>query len=222
MTLFEIAGLTLVLSALFGLINERFIGLPHTIGITVMALVASLLLVAVEHLVPGTAMANTIDQAVNRVDFEDTLMNGLLSFLLFAGAIHVDLELLRQRAGAVALMATAGVLISTVVVGVLSWLAFDWLGAPIPIAWAFVFGALISPTDPVAVLGVIQEAKAPATVEAQDHGRNRCSTTASASSSCCSRCSSPTGPAAVTRTRSCCSRRRRAAASPSASPAAGS
>lgn len=172
MTLFEIGGLTLVLSAVFGLINLRYIGLPHTIGLTMMALVASLLLVLVEHVVPGTSVADTVETAIERVDFQDTLMNGFLSFLLFAGAIHVDLELLRVRAAAVGLMATLGVLISTALVGLIAWQVFGWLGAPIPLAWAFVFGALISPTDPVAVLGVIHQANAPPTIEAKITGES--------------------------------------------------
>ncbi len=82
----------------------------------------------------------------------EALMNGMLAFLLFAGALHVDLAKLRSRAASVGLLATAGVIISTAIVGVSFWLVAGWPGASIPLIWSLVFGALISPTDPVAVL----------------------------------------------------------------------
>ena len=88
-------------------------------------------------------------------------MDGLLAFLLFAGALHLDIGALKGRAVPVALMASGGVLVSTAVIGTALWLLSAPLGAPVPLAWALVFGALISPTDPVAVLGTLQAVQVP-------------------------------------------------------------
>ena len=109
----------------------------------------------------------------------------MLAFLLFAGAINVDLGALRERAWPVAWLALVGTVVSTATVGVLFWAASQWVGHPVPPAWAFVFGALISPTDPVAVLSTLKNVDVPGALRSRCKERP-CSTTASAS--CCSRC----------------------------------
>src|SRR4030095_12740032 len=99
-------------------------------------------------------------------------MRGFLSFLLFAGALHVDVEGLWRNKGTIATLATVGVLISTVVVGILTWGSFLLLGIPVPLVVALVYGALISPTDPIAVIGLLRELHAPESLEAQIAGES--------------------------------------------------
>lgn len=172
LTLFEIAALLLALSAFFGWINHAFLHLPHTIGLVVMALVASLALLGLEYLFPTLGITDTLQRAIGQIDFYSTVMEGMLAFLLFAGALHVDFAFLRDKRWAIGLMATVGVLISTVIVGVGMWWLSAQLGHPVPLAWALVFGALISPTDPVAVLSLLKSVNVPQTLEAKITGES--------------------------------------------------
>lgn len=172
LSILDIVALLLSVTAAFGWLNQRVIHLPHTIGLLVMGLAASLLLVAVELAVPGTHLHEDLTAILRRLDFRAAVLDGMLAFLLFAGALHVDLGVLRARAWAVGLMATLGVVISTAVVGVGFWLAADLLGLPVPLAWALVFGALVSPTDPVAVLSTLKTVQVPRTLEVDMAGES--------------------------------------------------
>lgn len=172
LTIYEIVALLLALSALFGWINLRFLRLPHTIGLLVMALAASLLLIIVDNAAPGLGFAAGLTDAIEGIDFSDTIMDGMLAFLLFAGALHVDFARLRSQKWAIAMMATVGVVISTVVVGFGLWGASLLLGFGLPLQWALVFGALISPTDPVAVLGLLKTVDVPDTIKARIAGES--------------------------------------------------
>ncbi len=172
LSLFEIAALLLALSAFFGWFNHAFVHLPHTIGLVVMALIASLALLVLEILFPTLGMTDVLQNAIGQIDFYSTLMEGMLAFLLFAGALHVDFIFLRDQRWAIGLMATIGVLISTAIVGVGFWALSAWLGYPIPLAWALVFGALISPTDPVAVLSLLKSVNVPHALEAKITGES--------------------------------------------------
>jgi len=165
MSSFELMAILLVLTACFAWINHRFIHLPHSIGLLVMGLVASILIIGAEIAVPGIVRHEDLDGLIRQADFEGTVLNGMLAFLLFAGALHVSLDSLRSRAWTIGTMATLGVVISTAIVGLGIWLATGALGMPIPLPWALVFGALISPTDPVAVLATLKEVKVPADLE---------------------------------------------------------
>ena len=165
MSLFEIGAILIGLSALFGYINHRYVRAPHTIGLVVIALVASLALLLVESLVPAANVDALIVEVLGGIDFHDTLMHGMLSFLLFAGALHVDASALRRRFRTIGLMATAGTLISTLLIGTATWLLAGWAGQPIPFVWALVFGALISPTDPVAVLALFRTVRVPSSLK---------------------------------------------------------
>ena len=149
------AGLS-TLTALARFANQRWFGLPTTIGVTAIALVFAGGLVALEHL--GVGFAAGLSDAIKSLDFGATLMDGMLSFLLFAGALHVDLGQLRAHRRIVAALATLGVALSTIVVALLLWFALDRLGRPIPLSYALLFGALISPTDPIAVLAILRKA----------------------------------------------------------------
>lgn len=126
-----------------------------------IALVASLALLIVETVIPAANVDALIVDVLGAIDFHDTLMHGMLSFLLFAGALHVDVAALRNRFRTIGLMATAGTFVSTLFIGSGTWLLADWFGQPIPFVWALVFGALISPTDPVAVLALFNTVPVP-------------------------------------------------------------
>ena len=114
---FDVAAVLVVVAAVFGYVNHRLIRLPHTIGLTVMGAAASLIVVAADAVVPGFGLGDAVRSFLRGIDFYSALMEGMLSFLLFAGALHVDLGMLLKRRWAVLVMATAGVLISTAVVG---------------------------------------------------------------------------------------------------------
>ncbi|MCG6902332.1 MAG: sodium:proton antiporter [Rhodobacter sp.] len=153
MTVLQIAAVLIVLAGAFGAINYLFLKLPSSIGILVVALFASLGVVGLDRLLPGLGIVAQVRDLVIGLEFSDALLQGMLGLLLFAGALHVKLGDLRRQWRLVFLMATMGVALSTVVVGV----GFSWMTG-MPLLVAMVFGALISPTDPVAVLGVLREA----------------------------------------------------------------
>lgn len=172
MSIFEIGGFLIGLSALFGYINYRFLRLPHTIGLVMIALAASLVLVLIELLSPETQVTGIVIGILEQIDFHETVMNGMLSFLLFAGALHVDFSVFRSRSLSIGVMATVGILISTFLIGWASWLLLNFFGIDIPFVWALVFGSLISPTDPVAVLGLFKTVDVPETLEAKMAGES--------------------------------------------------
>jgi len=168
---FETASLLVVISALFAWLNDRFIRLPTTIGIMVIAMAFSVLLLAL-------GAAGTLDPLrlgadwLTEIDFKRTLMDGMLAFLLFAGALHVDLKRLVQSRLIIGLLATAGVLISTTLIGLASYLLFQAIGQPVPFLYCLVFGVIVSPTDPVAVLGILKTAGAPKSLEVKIAGES--------------------------------------------------
>ena len=168
MNILDTAAILLTLAAVFGYINYRFFKLPTSIGILLIGLVLSILLL----LFGGDAMKESADEFVTRIDFNETVMNVMLSFLLFAGALHVNLGDLRDQKWVVAILASAGLLISTCLVGVVSYFVFSWVGLDVPLLWCLVFGALISPTDPVAVLGILKKVGAPKSLETKITGES--------------------------------------------------
>ena len=161
--MFEIAVVCLVLTALFAYVNHRFVGLPTTIGVMAVALLLSLGLIALDRL--GFGALRDYEAAMLRsIDFSRLLMDGMLSLLLFAGALHIDLSELRAHRWQVGLLAVAGTALSTAIVGFgLHWL-LPMVGLSLPLAYCLVFGALISPTDPIAVIGILKSAGAPRSV----------------------------------------------------------
>lgn len=172
MTTFDIIAILIGLTALFGWVNHKFIRLPMTIGMLVFALIASLLIAGGDAVVPGYDLTGELTRLLNQVDFKETLMKGMLGFLLFAGALHVNLRDMRERVYAISLMATAGVLLSTFLVGGAIYYVFQGLGIAVPFLVCLVFGALISPTDPVAVLGVLKIVKVPPSLQAKIAGES--------------------------------------------------
>ncbi|MEE8214667.1 MAG: sodium:proton antiporter [Alphaproteobacteria bacterium] len=171
-TLLDLAAILLALAAAFGYLNHRWLKLPHTIGLVVIALFASLAVLALDLAVPSLGLRATVRGAVQGIAFPEILMKGMLSFLLFAGALHVDLNEFARRKWAIGAMATIGVLISTALVGTAIYLLAGLAGYQIPLAYCLVFGALISPTDPIAVLGILKTIEVPASLEAKIAGES--------------------------------------------------
>ncbi|MBT5873198.1 MAG: sodium:proton antiporter [Candidatus Latescibacteria bacterium] len=172
MNIFDIAAILIGLSALFGFVNHRVLHLPHTIGLVVIALVSSLTLVGLDLVLPDVHIGADVSRVLQEIDFNEALMKGMLSFLLFAGALHVDISELASGKWPIILMATLGVLVSTFVIGGVMWAGLQLFGIPLPLIWALVFGALISPTDPVAVLGLLKTIQVPPSLEAKIAGES--------------------------------------------------
>ena len=170
MTVFQIAALLVTLSAAFAYVNYQFIKLPMTVGVMVVSLVASVALLLISMVAPQPAIF--AQYFLSHVDFDRALLHGMLAFLLFAGALNVDLSDLSGQRGAVLLLSTVGVLVSTAIVGVLSYYLLAALGLNIPWIYCFLFGALISPTDPVAVLSIARAAGAVQSLETKIAGES--------------------------------------------------
>jgi CPA1 family monovalent cation:H+ antiporter len=160
----EIAAVFISLTAALAYLNHRFVGFPPTIGVMAIALVFSLLLQGLSALGYST-LEDGIERLMARIDFNDLLMNGMLSLLLFAGALHINLADLHQRRWAIGLLATLGVLASTVLIGGGAFWVFQLFGFEVSWLYCLLFGALISPTDPIAVLGIMRSAGAPKPLE---------------------------------------------------------
>ncbi len=170
---FDIAAVLVVLAAALGVVNHRFLRLPFTIGLTVAGLGASLLVVVVDAFLPGLHLREEVHSFLLRdVDFNEALMHGMLSFLLFAGALHVNLDDLLEQRTPILTLASVGVLLSTAVVGLGSWGAFAAVGVDVPLTACLVFGALISPTDPIAVIGILKTAGVPRSLEMKVAGES--------------------------------------------------
>ena len=163
MEIFQVLAALFTLTALFSYTNHRWIRLPTTVGVMLLALVFSLVLVLLERVgLPFRAPARAV---VEQIDFDRTVLHGMLSFLLFAGALHINLNSLARRKWTIGILATLGVFLSTFLVGTLSYLVARIFGWAIPFLTCLLFGALISPTDPIAVMGLLRSAGAPKEVE---------------------------------------------------------
>jgi CPA1 family monovalent cation:H+ antiporter len=167
MNLLQITSLLIVLAAAFGAINYFFLRLPQAIGILVVALLASLIAMGIDLAAPELGISDTLRAMVLEIEFSQALLEGMLGLLLFAGALHVKLEELRAQAWVVLLMATIGVGLSVAVIGT----GFTWLTG-MPLLVALVFGVIVSPTDPVAVLGVLRAAKLRKSLETKIAGES--------------------------------------------------
>ena len=171
-TPFEAAAVLVVIAAILGYVNYIWLRMPHTIGLTVMGAVASVLMIALDVAWPALGVGDAVRSFLGGIDFDEILLNAMLSFLLFAGALHINLDVLLTRRWAVLAMALFGVVISTFVVGFGFKLLTGLLGLDVPMVWCLVFGALISPTDPVAVLGILKSARVPPELEAKIGGES--------------------------------------------------
>lgn len=167
MDFLQITSILIVLAAAFGAINYLFFKLPSAIGILVVSLLASLGIVVINALLPDMGIEQTVRETVTGVDFSQALLEGMLGLLLFAGALHVKLSDLQKQWSLILLMATLGVALSTIVFGIGAHLMFG-----LPLLVALVFGSLISPTDPVAVLGVLRAANLKKSLETKIAGES--------------------------------------------------
>ncbi|HIH2763141.1 MAG TPA: cation:proton antiporter [Candidatus Azoamicus sp.] len=157
---FEIAGILVVLTGISSYINYRFVKLPKSIGITIITLVLSLFIVIGNKL--GLKIGGNLFVGIK---FNDTFLNGMLSFLLFAGSLHVNIVELSRYRKLITYLATISVFFSTCFIGLCLFFLTQFLCINLPLLYCFVFGALISPTDPIAVLGVLKIVRAPKSLE---------------------------------------------------------
>jgi CPA1 family monovalent cation:H+ antiporter len=167
----DLAALLLTLAAVFAYINHRYIGLPTAIGIMLMAIVMSLGVVGLGYF-GFEGVRTRAAEVLGTIDFNVALMHGMLSFLLFAGALHINLADLADRKWIIGILATVGLVATTLIVGVVAWVVFDFLGIDIPFMYCLLFGALISPTDPVAVLGIMKRVGVPKSLETKIVGES--------------------------------------------------
>ena len=169
---FDIAAILVVASALLGWFNHHFIKLPHVIGLTVMGALTAIGLMIANAFIPAITLGDWVADILRQLNFTETLLQGMLSFLLFAGALHVDLDRLKVAWLPVLLLSTVGVIVSTVLVGLAMWGVGLLLALPVAPIWYFVFGALIAPTDPVSVLGVLREENVPQSLQSAVAGES--------------------------------------------------
>ena len=163
MTPFELLAALTTVTAIFSYVNYRWVRLPTTIGLMAMALVGSSLMLALSH--AGVLDLAPLTAFVNAMEFDTTLLNGILGAMLFAGALHVDLHQLRAQMRLILILSTVGVIVSTLLVGTGALWITSLLGTPVPFIWCLVFGALISPTDPIAVGAILRSAGVPKSLE---------------------------------------------------------
>lgn len=170
MDLIQTFATLISLAALFSYINHRFIKLPTTIGLLIISLLLSMGLIALGKF--GVPLGDEAKVLLEQIDFNKALMEGMLSALLFAGALHVNLYDLREQRWIVAILASVGMLASTFMVGFASFYIFQLFGLEIPLIYCLLFGSLISPTDPIAVLGILKHLGAPKSLETKIAGES--------------------------------------------------
>jgi len=157
MGIFNLIAILLSLAAIFSYINLRLTKLPTTIGVMLIAILTSVVIVILGFLGLGE-IHEKATFALNRIDFNKTLMNGMLSFLLFAGALHVNLGDMAKHKYIIFILATAGIVVNTFIVGSLAWLVLNLLHLKLPYIYCLLFGSFIAPTDPIAVIGILKKA----------------------------------------------------------------
>jgi CPA1 family monovalent cation:H+ antiporter len=170
MALYNIFAVLTVLAALFGYVNHRFIKLPGTIGIMIISLLFSLLVILLGDLQP--VLFAEITHLIKSIDFYTILMKIMLSFLLFAGAIHLDGKSMKSQRTPILIFSTISTVISTFLVGAMLFGLCSLLHVPVPFLYCLLFGALISPTDPIAVLAILRQAHIPASLETKISGES--------------------------------------------------
>ncbi len=171
MDYFHIITILIVISALFGYVNVRYLKLPNTIGLMLITIVFTLAVFVLNYF-GAPALLDAEKLIITQIDFKEVLLDVMLSFMLFAGALHTNFEQLRVQRWPVLVFATLGVLVSTFLVGFGIYLILPLLGLNVEFIYCLLFGALISPTDPIAVLGILKNVGAPKQLEAKIVGES--------------------------------------------------
>jgi CPA1 family monovalent cation:H+ antiporter len=167
----DLIALLITLTAALAYLNHRTLKLPNAIGVMAIALLLSLLMISLSELgFPG--LERQVEATVRTIDFSYVLMQGMLSLLLFAGALHVNLDDLVRRRVPIGVLATVGVVISTLLIAAAARGVFSLVGIEMPWIYCLLFGALISPTDPIAVMGILKAARAPKGLEVKIAGES--------------------------------------------------
>jgi len=170
MDYFSVAAILIVLSALFGYINVRFLKLPITIGLMIITIIFTLIVVVIGQF--DNALLLREKELISQIDFTTVLLDIMLSFLLFAGALHTNFAQLKIQRWPVLVFATVGTLVSTFLVGIIMYFILQGVGLQADFIYCLLFGALISPTDPIAVLGILKKAGAPKKLESKIVGES--------------------------------------------------
>ena len=170
MDYFFIISILVSISALFGYINVRFLKLPNTIGLMLITILFTMVVFVISSF--DSTLLNAEKYIITHIDFKEVLLDIMLSFLLFAGALHTNFEQLRVQRWPVLAFSTLGVMISTFLVGMAMFYLLPFVGLEIPIIYCLLFGALISPTDPIAVLSILKQAGAPKKLETKIVGES--------------------------------------------------
>jgi len=170
MTLYSIISIIIVIAALFAYINFRFIKLPSSIGLMLLALLTSFAIIGAGNVLPD--VTKEIKILLNSIDFSELLMGSMLSFMLFAGAIHIKMDLLKQEKFSVIIFSTFSVVISTFIIGIAIYYLLGLFNIQTNFIYCLLFGSLISPTDPIAVLGILKEAKISKSLEMKIAGES--------------------------------------------------
>jgi CPA1 family monovalent cation:H+ antiporter len=170
MDYFHIITILIVLSAVFGYVNVRFLKLPNTIGLMLITIVFTLAVFALSYF--DSTLLDAERYIITQIDFKEVLLDIMLSFMLFAGALHTNFEQLRVQRWPVLVFATLGVLVSTFLVGYGMYFILPLFGLEVQFIYCLLFGALISPTDPIAVLGILKNVGAPKQLEAKIVGES--------------------------------------------------
>ena len=170
MEYYSIATILIVISAIFGYINVRFIKLPITIGLMLITIVFTLVIIIIGQFDDTLLLREK--QFITSIDFKTVLLDIMLSFLLFAGALHTNFDQLKEQRWPILAFATLGVMVSTFLVGTIVFYTLGWIGLEVTFINCLLFGALISPTDPIAVLGILKKAGAPKKLETKIVGES--------------------------------------------------
>jgi CPA1 family monovalent cation:H+ antiporter len=167
---YSIITILIVLSALFGYINVRVLKLPITIGLMVITIVFTIIIIAISQFDDTLLLQER--ELIGSINFKEVLFDIMLSFLLFAGALHTNFEQLKIQRWPVLVFATAGVLVCSFLVGTIIFFVIQLIDLNVDFIYCLLFGALISPTDPIAVLGILKQAGAPKKLETKIVGES--------------------------------------------------
>jgi monovalent cation:H+ antiporter, CPA1 family len=170
MDIINVFAILITITALFSYINLRYVGLPVSIGVMVIALGLSLLVNVLSW--GGFHLEDHARNFLQQIDFDKTLLQGMLSFLLFAGALHININDLVEKKWSIGALATMGTFVSTFLVGTLTWGVLNMFGVNLSYVYCLLFGSLISPTDPIAVLGILKTAGVPKSLETKISGES--------------------------------------------------